>query len=43
MAKKDYKKARDYLNKALRLTPTSQSSYARMRDWEVNELRDLED
>ena len=31
---------RDYLSKALTLTPKSQSSYARMRGWEVNELRD---
>jgi len=30
---------RDYLSKALLLTPKSQSSYARMRDWEVNEVR----
>lgn len=29
---------RDYLSKALILSPKSQSSYARMRDWEVNEL-----
>ena len=29
---------RDYLSKALTLTPKSQSSYARMRSWEVNEL-----
>ncbi len=34
---------RDYLSKALTLTPKSQSSYARMRGWEVNELRDQED
>lgn len=29
---------RDYLSKALLLTPNSKSSYARMRDWEANEL-----
>lgn len=33
---------RDYLSKALTLTPKSQSSYARMRGWEVNELSDSE-
>jgi predicted component of viral defense system (DUF524 family) len=33
---------RDYLSKALLLTPKSQSSYARMRDWEVNEVRSEE-
>ena len=34
---------RDYLSRALTLTPKSQSSYARMRGWEVNELSDQED
>jgi len=29
---------REYLSKAFTLTPKSQSSYARMRGWEVNEL-----
>lgn len=34
---------RDYLSQALTLTPKSQSSYAHMRGWEVNELRGRED
>ncbi|MFN5805185.1 MAG: nuclease domain-containing protein, partial [Opitutia bacterium] len=34
---------REYLSKALLLTPKSMSSYARMRDWEVSELRELKD
>jgi predicted component of viral defense system (DUF524 family) len=36
---KALKAIRDYLSKALLLTPKSKSSYARMRDWELNELR----
>ncbi len=39
---KALKAIRDYLSKALLLTPKSKSSYARMRDWELNELRDQE-
>ena len=39
---KALKAIRDYLSKALLLTPKSKSSYARMRDWELNELRGQE-
>jgi predicted component of viral defense system (DUF524 family) len=39
---KALKAIRDYLSKALLLTPKSKSSYARMRDWELNELLDQE-